>query len=337
MIARKNIIKDLCRLLFWYPLRWLVLPLPFIVVYWIGGVMGDVDYFISGRKRVWKMRTNVSNTFGINGKKAKNIVRKNLRNHLCNVLELMKYPNLNRQRIASLVHYDGINHLNTALEKGKGVILLTAHFGAKQLLQVALGLQGYELNQINFHMNEEELSYIQKQISQRQRISIEKLLPLNFILAKGFMRPVFNCLKKNEVLIIAGDGIGLKRHMDTSYSPFDFLGKKMLFPTNAVVLAERTGAIIVPVFVIREKTKHRIVFEPPVNCDCGSGEHVETVKKYVILLEKYVRRYPYLWEFWEEFDEENLLISSSKNNWAISEAQNGRLERKIIRQTVYPG
>ena len=307
MIARKNFVKDIFRLFFWYLFRPLVLVFPVSAVYWLGGVLGYVDYFVSGRKRVGKMRTNVSTALRINEKKAKKIVRRNLQNHLRNMLELIKYPQLNPHRIASLVHYHGIDYLNTALKKGKGVILLTAHFGSKQLLQVALGLQGYALSQINFHMSGEELSYIQKRISQRQRINIEKQLPLSFILAKGFMRPVLNCLKKNEVLIIAGDGIGLKRHMDKSYASFDFLGKKMLFPTNVVDLAKRTGAPIVPVFVIREKTEYRIVFELPLNINVE--KYSDAVNEYVLLFENYVREYPFLWEFWEEFDDHNLLVT----------------------------
>jgi len=186
------------------------------------------------------------------------------------------------------------------------VILLTAHFGAKQLLQSALVIEGYALNQINFHMDAEELSYVQQRVSQQQRKSIEDKLSVNFIPAKGFMRPVFKCLKSNEVLIIAGDGIGLRRHMDMSYQPFGFLGKKMLFPTNAGSLAERTGAAIVPVFVVREKSRHRIVFEPALNTD--PVDSAEPASEYVKVLEKYVSEYPCLWEFWEEFDDSNLLV-----------------------------
>jgi lauroyl/myristoyl acyltransferase len=307
MIADKNIVKDISRLLFWYPLRWLSMPLPFKAGYVIGGIIGNVDYYFSGRKRIRKMCRNVSEALSVDQKNARQIVRQNLRNHLRNMLELIKYPQLNRQNIPSLVQYEGIVYLNSALEEGNGIILMTAHFGAKQFLQVALGLQGYALNQINFHMNEEELTFIQRRISQSQRISIEKQLPLHFIPAKGFMRPVFKCLKKNEVLIIAGDGIGLKKHMDMTYAPFQFLGKNMLFPTNAAVLAERTGALIVPVFVIREGARHRIVFEPPLKC--GTSTHFEVIKEFVLLLEKYIHKYPSLWEFWEEFDEENLLMT----------------------------
>jgi KDO2-lipid IV(A) lauroyltransferase len=307
MLVHKNILKDLCRLIFWYPFRWFVLLLPFAVAYRVGGVIGYIDYYLSGRKRVKKICTNISEGLGINGEEAEKVAIEYLRNYSRNMLELMKYPQLNRERLASLVHYEGIEYLNTALEKGKGVILLTAHFGAKQFMQVALGLDGYPLHQINFHMSSEELSYVQKQISQRQRINIEKRLPLTFIPAKGFMRPAFECLKKNEILIVAGDGIGLKRHMDMSYLPFDFLGKKMLFPVNAADLAKRTGASIIPILVIREGAGHKIVFEPPLN-DCSGKPH-EWVKKYVLLLEKYVRRYPYLWDFWEEFDQDNLLVA----------------------------
>jgi len=307
MIARKNIIKDLFRLLFWYPIRWLILPLPFSALYHIGGLLGEIDYIVSGRKRIQRMSRNISEALGINRRTAKQIVRKNLRNHLRNVLELIKYPQLNRSNITSIVRYNGINYLNSAMKKGKGAILLTAHFGAKQLLQIALGLQEYPLNQVNFHLDGNDLSFIQKQISQRQRINIEKKLPCNFIPSKRFMRPVFECLKRNEVLIIAGDGIGLRKHMDMTYSPFEFLGKMMLFPTNAAILAKRTGAALIPVFVVREKIKHKIIFESPLNYN--SEEDMESIKKYVQLLEKYIREHPYLWEFWEEFDEDNLLIS----------------------------
>lgn len=272
--------------------------------------MGYADYYLSGRTRIRKMCKNISDVFGEGENKAKKIVRQNLQNHLRNILELIKYPQIDRQSISSFVHYEGIAYLNAALEKGNGVILLTAHFGAKQFLQVALGLGGYPLNQINFHMGKEELSYIQKKISQKQRVNIEKQIPINFISAKGFLRPVFNCLKKNEILIIAGDGIGLKRHIDKSYSSFDFLGKKMLFPTRSASLAKRTGALIVPVFVVRETAKHRIFFELPLSDSQSDSQNEELslIGQYVQSLEKYVRKYPSLWEFWEEFDEDNIVI-----------------------------
>ena len=82
----------------------------------------------------------------------------------------------------------------------------------------------------------------------------------------------------------------------------------MLFPTSSAALAKRTGALIVPVFVVRERTKHRIFFEPPLSD--SQNEELSLIGQYVQSLEKYVRKYPSLWEFWEEFDEDNIVIDS---------------------------
>lgn len=307
MIVHKNQIKDIFRIFFWYPFRYLVQLLPSVCIHWLGGMMGTVDYFVSGRKRVQKIRKNISTTLEITEKNAEIVARRSFQNHLRNMLELMKYPKLNKQRLSGMVNYEGLDILDNALKNGKGIILLTAHFGAKQLLQVALGHKGYPLNQINFHMDEKELTYIQRKISQRQRINIEKKIPVKFIDAKSFMRPIFKCLKNNEVLIIAGDGIGLKRHMDlSSCRPFDFLGKKMLFPVNYFHLAKKTGALIIPVFVIRKKNSHRIIFNAALDTD--SDKNVEAVNEFIRALELNILTYPSLWEFWEEFDEENLLV-----------------------------
>ncbi|MCI5149532.1 MAG: hypothetical protein D3916_09120 [Candidatus Electrothrix sp. MAN1_4] len=308
MIVSKNIVKDLSRIVFWFPVRWFILILPFSWINKLGALVGDLDYLAFGAGRIRKMCLNISSALQCKPEQAKRITRENLRNHSRNNLELLKYPQLNKKGLKKLAGYKNINFLDQALDRGKGVILLTAHFGAKQFLQVALGHAGYSINQINYHMDESELSFIQKNVSQRHRILIEEKIPITFIPAKSFMRSVFKVLKENKVLIIAGDGIGLKRHMDDSYIPFSFLGKKMLFPTNAVNLANRTGSMIIPVFTVREKKGHTIVFQAPINSD-RDLQQAEIVQKYVSVLEKFVSNYPELWEFWEEFDEENLILS----------------------------
>lgn len=305
MIARPNLIKDLGRLFFWFPIRWFICAAPFAFSYWLGGMVGRIDYFISGRQRTSRMLRNVKQVLPIEHQAAKNIILHNLQNHSRNILELMKYPSLRGDDIASLVSYHGFEHVQEALRRGKGVLLMTAHLGAKQFLQIALGAEKkLAINQINFHMDKDELTWGQ-QIAQKKRMQIEEQIPARFIAAKGFLRSAFKCLKNNEILIVAGDGVGLRVHMDKSYKPYSFLDKKMLFPTNSVMMAQRTGACLIPVFVIREKVGHRIVFEPPI--ETAQQDGADPLGDYVSILEKYIRQYPELWEFWEEFDEENLV------------------------------
>jgi KDO2-lipid IV(A) lauroyltransferase len=273
MIPHRNVIKDIGRILFWYPVRWCVLLIPMPLIHRLGKQLGNLDYFLSGSKRIEKMTRNISKVFKAEEKELREIIRKNLQNHIQNVLELMKYPRLNKKNMTKLLSFEGLEILDEELSKRRGVILATAHFGAKQLLQVGLGLHGYKLNQIHYHMSEDELSLIQKKVSQKQRMRIEKQIPITFIASDSFMRSVLNCLKNNEVVILAADGIGIPKHMKKGYEPFSFFNEKMFFPTNFANLSIRTGASVLPVFVVREvDMRHKIIIEPPIN-NHGSGRN----------------------------------------------------------------
>lgn len=306
MIPHRNLIKDIGRIIFWFPVKWCVRLLPFSSVYWIGGMLGWVDFHVMARRhRVRRMCATVANVLDKTEEEARHIIRVNFQNHGRNVLELMKYPTLSWQNLTCFVRFKGLEQVDRALQQGTGVILLTAHFGAKQLLQVALGMKEYQLNQIYYHVDEENLSYIQKHISQKQRMNIEARLPVKFISAKSFLRPVFRCLKNNEILVLTGDGAGIKALMDDSYRPFPFLGKTMLFPTNAVSLAQRTGACLIPVFAVRDQQRHTIMFEPPLQIAEIPAE--QAMQEFIAVLDRYIRRYPAEWEFWEHFEEGFLL------------------------------
>ncbi len=291
--------------------------MPFSIVFWIGKVLGEIDYLLSGTKRIEKMVRNISQVFNTDEKKSKSVVKKNLHNHCRNILEFIKYPQLNQNNITNFLSIEGIGVLDKELEKGKGVILATAHFGAKQLLQVGLGLRGYSLNQIHYHMTAKELTFIQKKVSQRLRMKIEEKIPAEFISIKSFMRSAYSCLMKNQILVVAGDGIGLPEHMNKGYSSFSFLGKDVYFPSNILNLAKRTGASVVPAFVIREREMHKIIIEPAIKSDLKSIEDI--FKEFVEIFEKYVHQYPCLWEFWEEFEEGNLIVASERNKSTVEQ------------------
>lgn len=297
MLAKDNFIKDIGRLIFWYPVRWLILIMPFSATYRLGGLLGSIDFRLTGNSRIERMRKNIQAI--CSAEESRRHIEDNRRNHFRNVLELVKYPTLSTDLMNSYVSFSGLGLLDQELNKGRGVLLMTAHFGAKQLLQIALGLKGYKICQINYHMPKEDLSYIQKKVSQRHRIGIEEKLPVKFISATGFMRTAYKTLKNNEILIVAGDGPGIRHLMDDSYIPLSFLGRTMMFPANIAGLAKRTEAGIIPVFAVRDGAHHVIRFMPTLRQDASVESLVEA---YANELEKIVREHPDQWEFWEEFD-----------------------------------
>ncbi len=307
MVPHKELLKDIGRVFFWYPVRWTVNFISFSSIYWIGKIVGDLDFIFSGSKRIDKMVKNISRVFEGNERDMKTIIRNNLQNHSRNVLEFIKYPQLNLENISNILSVEGFEFLDKELAKNKGVILATAHFGAKQMLQVGIGLRGYKVNQIHYHMEKDELTFIQKKVSQRQRIKIEEKIPADFISAKTFMRSAFNCLKKNQMLIIAVDGIGIPEHMKKGYIPYLFFGKRVLFPSNLLSLSKRTGASVVPAFVLREGFRHRIIIKEALDINSRSDEDI--FKEFIEILENYIRKYPHFWEFWEEFEEGRMIVN----------------------------
>lgn len=299
-----NLIKDVGRVVFWYPLRWIALALPFGAIGCLGLCLGYVDMLLSGRGRIARMERNIAAGLSCDRRRARRILLLNLQEHGRNMLEFMKYPQITPKNVFNRAVIEGCEHLDKELKAGRGVLLCTAHFGAKQMLQVALGHAGYPISQINYHLEAEALTWVQRNVAQRQRLRVEEKIPCQFISSKGFLGAAFRSLKAGGILIIAADGAGRKEDMDDSFVPLPFLGKTMRFPANYVSLAMRTGAALVPVFCLYEDGRHHIVLHPPLSPD-------EAVRQYVALLERQVRAYPHLWEFWEEFEVGELLVRNS--------------------------
>lgn len=134
---------------------------------------------------------------------------------------------------------------------------------------------------------------------------IEDKIPVRFVSSQGFLVSAVKSLKKNQILLIAGDGIGIKKYMDKGYRSFPFLGRSMLFPTGSTAIARMAKSSILPVFAVRKKHRHTIVIAP---IDQSLGDD-DALRQYIQTLEKYIRMEPALWEFWEEF-EEGMLIEA---------------------------
>lgn len=313
MIPRPNLLKDLGRLFFWYPVRMAVEALPLLAVYHLGSALGRLDLWASGGRRSKTMAANLMAGLGVDQGRAREIVAANLMNHARNVLELIQYPRITPANLDRYVSFEGLEHLDAALKKGRGVILATAHYGAKQMLQAGLGHKGYKLTQLHMHLEQGELTWVQKEVAQKFRRRIERSIPCAFVSTQGFARPALECLKRGEILIIAADGIGVRKFMQRGYQPFTLLGQSMLMPVTWPGLVEKTGAAVLPAFAVRAGHRQRVVIEEELAPSQGG---MDLVAAYARVLERRLRDRPDLWEFWEEFDRHTLLAEGEQTHAA---------------------
>lgn len=254
-----------------------------------GGAAATAVYLVNKKLRVSARKQIIafySKNFG--GEKINYILRHSFKNYYKRQVETIFFGALNKDRINKIVYATGLENLDSALSKGKGVILLLSHFGSFLLPLPFLGFRGYKVNQVTGKQRHASL------ISERVWVWRKKeadRLPVKFIQVDRFLRPLYEALGRNEVVAIAFDG-----QDGSSRAPVDFLGKKVRFATGPFELARRTGAVIIPAFTIRNRNNtHRLVLEPAFElspCSESEAAAIADTENFAKMFAGYVARYP---------------------------------------------
>lgn len=191
------------------------------------------------------------------------IVKKSFINYVLSEMEVLLYPGMNEIYINKNVVIEGMEHLDNAISKGKGVLLFQAHFGAFQMTMPSIGYSGYKMSQISASAStwkDAASSEIQKK-SFDIKAGYEYTLPVKHIAINTSLRPVFRALENKEIVGITVDGGGGNKIV-----PINFLGRTAYFQQGGADIALRTGASIVPAFIVTEKgLRHRLIIKPPIS------------------------------------------------------------------------
>jgi KDO2-lipid IV(A) lauroyltransferase len=169
------------------------------------------------------------------------------------IMEFARLPRLNGSYVDRFITFDGLENIDRALKRGHGVALLTAHFGNWELLGAAMALKGYRLNNIarpfdNRYVN----AFIEKARSRFGNTIINK---------KHSLRKMMDILKENGCLGILLD----QRSSRGEGVRVDFFGRPALTNKGLAAVVMRTGAAVLPIFMVREDTfKHRVICEGPI-------------------------------------------------------------------------
>lgn len=195
---------------------------------------------------------------------------------------------LKRKDIHKYFAVEGLSNLKGAHERGKGVLILTAHVGNWELLTVVTPMTGYPtsivVRPLEFRPLEEFF------IRLRTRFG-GKLIP-----KKYSMRMVMKSLKRGEMV-----GLLMDQNVDWYDGVFvDFFERLACTNKGLALLALNTGVPVVPVFLVRDKSCFRIEFghEVPLVQTGDKTKDVETnTQQYTKVIESVIRRYPDQW-FW---------------------------------------
>lgn len=183
----------------------------------------------------------------------------------------------------------GKEHLLNALKEGKGAIGVSAHFGNFPLLLVRLVQEGIKTSAIIRYSRDEKIEkYFQ---AKRQEFGLNTIYSTP---RKTCVANSIKALRNNEFLFIP-----LDQNFGTAGVFVDFFGRQAATATGPVIFAQRTGAPIVPMFIVREKDDtHRIIIEPPMYIE-EKENNAATIQHNIYritrIIEKYIRQYPQEW------------------------------------------
>lgn len=253
----------------------------------VGMLIGDIGYRLDHEHRAIASH-NLRLAFGesISDDEINRIVREVFRNFAQTAVEFVRIPSLNFEKAEALITPENRERLDQCLERGKGVILVTGHFGNWELMAAAGALAGYPISAVARPMNHSVWDKIINEIRQSSGLKIIARDRSAFAIVKR--------LKRNEVIGILTDQNARRQNVFV-----DFFGMKAATTAGPALLALKTGAALVPAFMLRNGLgSHRLIIEEPIDfMPTGDIETdaLELTQKYTDALEKYVRQYPSQW------------------------------------------
>ena len=183
----------------------------------------------------------------------------------------------------------GKEYLDAALAQGNGVIALGAHLGSFTLLGTRLAAEGYPFNVI---INEGNFPKFMKSLITYQRRVDQKFFPPKP--ATASVKKSLNCLHRNEILYLIAD-----EQQRRGGLPVPFFGQIAYTPPGPAIFSLKTGAPILPMFVLREdETKRTLVIGNPIEIERTGDEKKDIERltaKFTKDIEETIRQYPHQW------------------------------------------
>jgi len=284
-------IINILKIIFLYSARYILQIVPLKVLHFTGNIIGNI--MVGKKDQI--MREDLTVLLGdMPAQELDGIMRQTLQNFRKDLFEIWTFPKLNRKRINRMAYFEGKEHLDNALNKGKGVILCITHFGSWKIILPAMGYNGYKVHQVAANpmvfARDNEMYYHNKIME--IELECESSLPANFIYVteKKSVRPIYRALSNNESIVFSLDGVISGKRMQ-----MPFLNGQILLSSGGASLSLSTGAPALPVFIVRqEDNRHKIIIHEPINPDTNDKEKYigEWMTQFTRLFEQYVRNHP---------------------------------------------
>lgn len=275
------------------PLVLLIRLMPLSWVYLLGRTLASVaDTFPGRRKKI--ALANLRFVFGTrkNEKEIQTIYKQCLTRTVTSFLESVKLAYLPPPVAKERIEIVGKEYLDEALTRQKGIIIAGLHLGNFPVLALKLALEDYPIAVIIKNPRNKYMAWLYTRMTSR--------VGIGFIDGRARRLAAQQSLKQ-----LRGGGIVyIVIDQNPPYPDImvDFFGYPVPSFKGPMVLAMRTGATILPGFMVYDKGwRQKLVIEKPFSVKTTGNQERDishNLARLMKLTEGYIERYPEQWWWW---------------------------------------
>lgn len=266
-------------------------PIPFRFVCLVGDCIGIILYFCLKKHRKIAL-SNLAMAFPEKSDKERKEILKSLWKNICkDMLEVIKYCATPGSLKGNRVTFIGKERLDSFVSENKGGIILSAHLGNFPLLCIKLAAEGYPVGVIYRPFHNQILGPI---IPRLQKMAGIEPIP---------DKPRHTCVRRSLAWLKKGGMLLMQIDQNPSTDagiPVSFFGYQIPTFRGPVILAQRSGVKILPIFIVRvQNNHHQIIIDQPFELKPMRGDNENGLKSNLQALnqiaESYIRQYPSMW------------------------------------------
>ncbi len=255
------------------------------------------DGYSAQARRDWEaVRANLEVVLG-NPRVPPEQVREVFRNFGMYLVDFFRFGRLTQDSVRRMVRFEGLQNIEEAMRRGKGLIGASAHLGNYELAGAVLAMLGMPVSGVVLtHQNPQVDRFFR---SQRARVGVQSI-PVQQMARKDFLEASLSVLRNRGVLGLVADRDYFNRGI-----PLPMFGKVCRLPTGPAWFSLKTGAPVVPTFLVREPDGNfRMITEKPlqVPVEVDREQAVWRItEEWSQRLAQVIRRYPTQWYMFQEF------------------------------------
>jgi KDO2-lipid IV(A) lauroyltransferase len=217
-----------------------------------GGLIGFLSFYLFSRERN-RTLTHLTQVFI---DKDSSWVRKTAKGCFVHLgKSLLEIVLMSPGRASNVVAIKGLENLQNALDRGRGVVFVTGHIGNWELMAHAVADRNYPVSVVAAPIEPEQVNDMI--VGLRAKLGVRTILRSR----PGASRELIRVFKENRLL-----GILMDQDTDVESVFVDFLGRPAWTPTAAASMALKFGAPVIFGYIKRNKNdQHTVTIEGPLD------------------------------------------------------------------------